>query len=470
MKPNPSSQHTGSSLAKPSLSPIPRSLEQRLAARPRLRRRIEAILAVAERDATSGCTADEAEAHVREQVRALGQELLQGWAGEATEAATARVLAEQPQATRHGKKKLYWHSTYGRIEVNEPQVRVGRPGRLVRAFCQQAAVRPRGYSTLLQRTLTDFGAEDSFAKAVERVAEHYGVGVPVSSVRRITLAHGEAMAAAVPAARDGAADRLVTEMDGSMVPVVEDPLPESSGAAAATGSTDRRKRKRCGWREVRLGAAVRLGSLQTRYAATMGSVLEASLAWEAVARRAGLVAATRVHGVGDGAVWIGEQFDLRFGAQGRYLVDFYHVSEYLAAAAARCAPCGSRDWLHEQQGRLKANQVEAVLEAMAGRLEPAEKSSRRERRDEESPTPVRAAHQYLSDRRERLDYAGALAVGYPIGSGLIEGGHRHVVQARLKRSGMWWRAGNVRRMLGVRVVRANKDWEAYWAQLPARNN
>jgi hypothetical protein len=88
-------------LSQPS---TPRSLDERLAARPHLRRRFEVILEVAERDATSGCTADEAEAHVREQVRALGQELLQGWAGEATEQAVRRVLAEQAHAVRHGKK------------------------------------------------------------------------------------------------------------------------------------------------------------------------------------------------------------------------------------------------------------------------------------------------------------------------------------------------------------------------------
>lgn len=91
-------------MPKPSPPSTPRTLEERLAVRPHLRRRFEVILELAERDAASGCTADEAEAHVREQVRALGQELLQGWAAEATEAATRRVLAEQPRATRHGKK------------------------------------------------------------------------------------------------------------------------------------------------------------------------------------------------------------------------------------------------------------------------------------------------------------------------------------------------------------------------------
>ena len=344
---------------------------------------------------------------------------------------------------------------------------------MVRPLCEQARVRPRGYSMRLQRALTDFGAEESFAKAVERVAEHYGVEVPASSVRRITMGHGEAMASAVPGAADGAADRLVTELDGSMVPVVESVEWESSeGTLAGTSEAggDGRKRKRCVWKEVRLCAAVRVGSVQTRYAATLGSVLESGLAWEAVARRAGLVGTTRVHGVGDGAVWIAEQFDLRFGAQGRYLVDFYHVSEYLAAAGAVCAPADAHDWLRAQQGRLKCNQAAEVLEALAGHREATKAEARRTERGEKSVTPVRDAYEYLSARLERLDYAGAVASGLPIGSGLIEGGHRHVVQARMKRSGMWWREGNVRRMLGVRVARANKDWKAYWAQLPAQNN
>ena len=61
--------------------------------------------------------------------------------------------------------------------------------------------------------------------------------------------------------------------------------------------------------------------------------------------------------------------------------------------------------------------------------------------------------QRLRARRDQLDYAGTLAAGLPIGSGLIESGHRHVVPARLKKSGAWWKEGN---------ARANGDWESYW--------
>jgi hypothetical protein len=37
--------------------------------------------------------------------------------------------------------------------------------------------------------------------------------------------------------------------------------------------------------------------------------------------------------VGDGAPWIAHQIKERFGGQSTYLVDFFHVCDYLSAAA-----------------------------------------------------------------------------------------------------------------------------------------
>jgi len=81
-----------------------RSLEQRLAAHPPLRRRVEALLDIVEQDIVSGCTADEAETHVREQLRVLGQESLQHWAEGANAQAEADLRAQHPQARAHRKK------------------------------------------------------------------------------------------------------------------------------------------------------------------------------------------------------------------------------------------------------------------------------------------------------------------------------------------------------------------------------
>ena len=56
-----------------------------------------------------------------------------------------------------------------------------------------------------------------------------------------------------------------------------------------------------------------------------------------------------------------------------------------------------------------------------------------------SNAPVRAAYRYLDRRMDQLDYHSAIERELPIGSGMIEGGHRHVLQNRLKLSGAWWK-------------------------------
>ena len=161
-----------------------------------------------------------------------------------------------------------------------------------------------------------------------------------------------------------------------------------------------------------------------------------------------------MHGVGDGAPWIVDQFQENFGEQGRYLLDFYHVSEYLAAAAAVIKPKHPKRWRQRQQGRLLENKVVAVLRAL---------TPHREFETAENQ-PVNAAYQYLHKRREHLDYAGARRQSLPIGSGEIESGHRHVIQQRLKLAGCWWKETHAQAMLNLRVARANHLWNSYWSK------
>ena len=314
---------------------------------------------------------------------------------------------------------------------------------MLRPFCERAGVRPRGRSRRLQRALVDFGAEESFARAAARVREHYGLDVAAEAVRQQTLTHGAQISALTVTPPKHAAPTLVTQLDGSLIPIV---IPPAEGE-------DLRRGKELVWREARLCLARPQDSATPCYGATLGSVAVTGALWRATAQAAGLGERTHVHGVGDGAPWILAQFQEQFGAQGDYLVDFYHVSEYLAAAATVIQPKKSEAWRRRQQGRLLENQVPAVLRALASHLEP----------EGELPAPVRAAHRYLSERRAQLDYAAAVAAGLCIGSGEIESGHRHVIQQRLKLAGSWWKVPNAEAMLGLRVARANQLWHRYWS-------
>lgn len=297
--------------------------------------------------------------------------------------------------------------------------------------------------------LTDFGAESSFGKAVGRLKEHYGIEVPSGAVRQITEQHAEAMLRQQQVLRElpeqGCHPQLIGQMDGSLVPLV---------AVKEGASGDRRKTRTVGWQEARLVLARVPGSVTPRWGATMGSVDQAGDQLTDCVIRQGGGSKTRIHCVGDGASWIVEQVERCFGTRGSYLIDFYHVSQYLAAAAEAIAPTKPRPWLHQQQARLKANRLKAVLKTLAAHQEPAPRVA--------AEAPVRACYRYLSNRSQNLDYRRALKEGLPIGSGEIESGHRSVVQQRLKIAGAWWKRENAEKMIALRIRRANQEWQSYW--------
>jgi hypothetical protein len=171
-----------------------------------------------------------------------------------------------------------------------------------------------------------------------------------------------------------------------------------------------------------------------------------------------------VHAVGDGAPWIMRQIDELFGEQGSYLIDFYHVCEYLSAASKTIAPdaAAGKAWMEAQKNALKTGRAGVVLSALLPHCEAPDVC------DEQAP--VRLCHRYLDARKGYLKYREALAEGLPIGSGEIESAHRYVAQKRLKLPGAWWLVEHAEHMLALRINRLNGDWEAYWAGLAANRN
>jgi Uncharacterised protein family (UPF0236). len=297
--------------------------------------------------------------------------------------------------------------------------------------------------------LSDFGAEHSFRQCSQRLQEHYGFELNATAARDATLQHAARAATQLEAhyhesfrvlPKTGP-DHIVAEADGTMICTV----PEGRQR------TQKRPRE---WKEMRLSAARAHGSVATTYAAGFLSVEETGRRWGHCARDAGWSLSAQIHVVADGAEWIHRQCQEAFGDQAELLIDFFHVSEYLAAAAPSCRPQAPRAWLHTQQQRLRRGAADKVLEALAAFQEPAAVS------DEEAP--VRQAHGYLFRRRLHLDYPKALARQLPIGSGLIESGHKHVLQARLKKPGSAWLPQNAHAIAQLRVIRSNQQWDRFW--------
>ena len=70
---------------------------------------------------------------------------------------------------------------------------------------------------------------------------------------------------------------------------------------------------------------------------------------------------------------------------------------------------------------------------------------------------------YLDAKAPWLDYPAALAAGWPISTGVIEGACRHLVKDRMDITGARWGVQTAEAILQLRALHANGDFDAYWA-------
>jgi hypothetical protein len=61
-----------------------------------------------------------------------------------------------------------------------------------------------------------------------------------------------------------------------------------------------------------------------------------------------------------------------------------------------------------------------------------------------------------------LHYDRALAAGYPIATGVIEGACRHLVKDRMDITGARWSLAGAEAVLQLRTLLANGDFDDYW--------
>ena len=194
----------------------------------------------------------------------------------------------------------------------------------------------------------DFAADAPFALVQLKLREHYGFEIGESTIQRITLGHAGAIFASGRDVVDfprgpGQHKQIVVQTDGGLlIPIM---APDAS-------QKDKRKGKTLSWREAKISLGM------PREAVHRFTEAGSKAAWR---KRGGgfsparsgpaLEADSRVHAVGDGAPWIMGQVDELFGEQGSYLIDFYHVCEYLSAAAKAVAQDANRDRGRQPPGK-----------------------------------------------------------------------------------------------------------------------
>jgi hypothetical protein len=70
---------------------------------------------------------------------------------------------------------------------------------------------------------------------------------------------------------------------------------------------------------------------------------------------------------------------------------------------------------------------------------------------------------YLLRKQAYLDYPTAMANGWPIATGVIEGACRHLVKDRMDLTGARWGLPGAEAVLKLRALRTNGDFDQYWS-------
>ena len=140
------------------------------------------------------------------------------------------------------------------------------------------------------------------------------------------------------------------------------------------------------------------------------------------------------------------------------ICDFVHVLEYTWKAAWSFFDKGDPDaeaWVAAQAARILQGKAAAVAAGIRRRAttfgySPAEREG------------ADACADYLTAKKPYLDYATALAKGWPIATGVIEGACRHLVKDRMDITGARWGLDGAEAILKLRALITNGDFDQYW--------
>lgn len=164
-----------------------------------------------------------------------------------------------------------------------------------------------------------------------------------------------------------------------------------------------------------------------------------------------------LHLLGDGGEWIWNLADEHFPGAAQTL-DIYHAAEHLAEAARTIFGQGTEETKAQTETaiiRLLEDGYWAVTEWIAhlsGRI-PAGGDG----------ASLGSTLNYFAGHQDRLGYALRLRRGQSIGSGLVEGSIKQLLNQRLKQTGARWKTEHVGPFVELRALANSQDWSAYWS-------
>lgn len=321
---------------------------------------------------------------------------------------------------------------------------------------------PGAYTPQVQEAVTRLGSRMSYGEAREELALLWKVAISKGSVRQVTRRHGQV------------ADSLLQEQVGQLEATAPRPTaqPEQlvmciDGAMVQVTTGE--------WREVKtmvLGEFEPYWDAKQRQVVTRTNQLSyfsrvdtaenfsrsALVEWQ---RRGGDNAHTVV-AVQDGAPWIQGVIDYHC-PQAIRVIDFAHAQSYVAVVG-RAVYGAETDAFGQWYGRMSRQLGHQPPRRTVGEL----RLLQRQHPDHPDGEAIELAIRYLENRLSMIDYPHFRRQQIPIGSGIVESGHKVVMQKRMKQAGMRWAESSLNPMLALRTALCNQTWNQTWQEIQAR--
>jgi hypothetical protein len=300
----------------------------------------------------------------------------------------------------------------------------------------------------LEGRILDFAVNDTFVQAAERFTYHYKIAISENLVRRVADRAGRACAEAdadvLQAVLTAPEDTLVPNRERTELLIVQ-----TDGSHLPVRGVD-------AWKEAKLGVVVRASAYRprtgerrgvitrARYAAVLGGQDEFAAALSACLR-----AERAVHGpvawVADGAPgnW---RLAEELAPHATQILDWYHALEHAMtcgrALLGEAHPALAL-WKERCETLLATGDVEQTVRELTECVELC---------TPEQTSAVDALVRYYRANQNRMLYNRYREQAMPIGSGIVESAHQHVLQCRMKKTGQRWSLHHGRRMVRLRAA------------------
>jgi hypothetical protein len=295
----------------------------------------------------------------------------------------------------------------------------------------------------MEKRVIDFAVNDVYGECAARWELHYRERVSENLFRRVAERVGNQCTAADQGRlqeelkpRATAADVLVVEVDGSMLPIRGDEP----------------------WKEAKVGVTYRHDQAAnepiagtSRYVAVVNGMGEFAPVLEEALEVENIDDVGKVVWLGDGAECNWNLAD-QLCPDAVQILDWHHAVEH--AVDCGKALLGEESpllplWQGRAEQLLAAGDPNALISEVMDCIELIEPKRRDTR---ERLQAVEDLVRYYRWNAHRMKYRLYREDRLPIGSGAVESAHRHVLQTRMKRAGQHWAMRNARRMARLRAA------------------